>query len=543
MRTIETRPLAYARGSVLLFALPLLSEDLAHFHHVHLNATNPRAAIDFYTSKFDCEKQRFGQHDAVFAQKSWLLLNKVDKPPPHEITSAIWHMGWGAEDMKKEYDRQLSIKTPFHTPMTELFPNFFFAYVDGPDHALIELNTARHHNFGHVHLISTDAVSAGEWYVKHFGALYASGRPPTREPRFIRGFQIGPNASLMMDNVNIIIFPIEYARQQWPEIWKQKNEFDSPKGRVIDHVAFSVDDLAATLKRLSDDGVKIVSKPAKIEGRDVTSAFIEGPDRILIELVQGHTYSAWGSTHAGKPIPEFIHGEECLFCHRNDVGSAWQKNPHNLTTRQIEGSEELLLGRTHTRKLRKTGYNKLSLLDSQTDFTARCAGCHTTALDPKEKTYAYIGLDCYTCHGSVDLNHSGNTSLILLSKKRRHETHSVNSICASCHLRGGLSRSIGLPYPNNFVPGDNLFLDYQAKLTLADDPMLNPGDRHVYRSVRDVALGGADTTCLSCHTVHTRSTEKHRRVLNSAICRDCHLEGKPRKQVIRYEVHSPTCEY
>ncbi len=31
----------------------------AHFHHLHLNTTDPKAAIDFYTSKFDCEKARF----------------------------------------------------------------------------------------------------------------------------------------------------------------------------------------------------------------------------------------------------------------------------------------------------------------------------------------------------------------------------------------------------------------------------------------------------------------------------------------------------
>src|SRR5260370_42166720 len=74
---------------------------LAHFHHVHLNSTDPAAAIDFYTSKFDCEKARFaGEIDAVSAQKSWLVFNKVKQPPKSEITSAIWHIGWGAEDMK-----------------------------------------------------------------------------------------------------------------------------------------------------------------------------------------------------------------------------------------------------------------------------------------------------------------------------------------------------------------------------------------------------------------------------------------------------------
>src|SRR5262245_41985143 len=60
-----------------------------HFHHLHLNTLDPKAAIDFYTSKFDCEKARFaGAEEAVWAQKSWLLFNKVDKAPAWELTSA-----------------------------------------------------------------------------------------------------------------------------------------------------------------------------------------------------------------------------------------------------------------------------------------------------------------------------------------------------------------------------------------------------------------------------------------------------------------------
>ncbi|HYL97630.1 MAG TPA: VOC family protein, partial [Blastocatellia bacterium] len=73
----------------------------AHFHHVHMNVTDPAGAIEFYTGKFDCEKRKFaGLMDAVWAQKSWILFNKVKDPPPWNLTSAIWHIGWGAEDMK-----------------------------------------------------------------------------------------------------------------------------------------------------------------------------------------------------------------------------------------------------------------------------------------------------------------------------------------------------------------------------------------------------------------------------------------------------------
>ena len=67
----------------------------AHFHHLHLNTIDPKAAIDFYPAKFDCEKAKFaGSMDAVWTQKSWILFNKVDKPPISDFTSAIWHFGW-----------------------------------------------------------------------------------------------------------------------------------------------------------------------------------------------------------------------------------------------------------------------------------------------------------------------------------------------------------------------------------------------------------------------------------------------------------------
>src|ERR1044071_4346712 len=196
----------------------------AHFHHLHLNTTDPAAAINFYTSKFDCEKARFaGVMDAVWAQKSWLLFTKVSAPPPWELTSAIWHFGWGAEDMKATYQEQLDMGTKFFTPLTDISDIggnrgatglFYYAYVESPDHGLIELNTANHHNFGHLHLFSEDPVSAGEWYMKYFGATRRGNpsTPPSREVRIYRDIQIGPAMSLMMDNVNIIIFPVQYSR-------------------------------------------------------------------------------------------------------------------------------------------------------------------------------------------------------------------------------------------------------------------------------------------------------------------------------------------
>ena len=35
--------------------------------------------------------------------------------------------------------------------------------------------------------------------------------------------------------------------------------------------------------------------------------------------------AAWGGDHVGKPLPAYVTGDECLFCHRK-IGPAWGKN-------------------------------------------------------------------------------------------------------------------------------------------------------------------------------------------------------------------------
>ena len=240
-------------------------------------------------------------------------------------------------------------------------------------------------------------------------------------------------------------------------------------------------------------------------------------------------------------VRDYVTGDQCLFCHRNDIGPSWARNVHNLTTREQDGG--FVLGLRRTRQLRKDGYGRFALWREgawdKSTFADRCAGCHTTAVDPATRTFSAYGLDCYTCHGDVDLNHTKDTSLVWLSKKRRDDARAVMSICAQCHLRGGRSRTTGLPYPNSFVAGDDLFRDFEVDLS---PEKLNTGDRHVWRNVRDVLQGG-EVTCLSCHRVHIASSEKHRRVLTGPICLDCHYAEGPRRRVKPYEVHSATCEY
>jgi len=297
--------------------------------------------------------------------------------------------------------------------------------------------------------------------------------------------------------------------------------------------------------------------------------------------------AAWGSDHVGEPMPALVDGNQCLFCHRNEVG-AWNENQHQITIRLAEDDKApmealaasdtvstsaesvgFLLGvGEHARFLRRgEGYGKMDLLNAMWDgtendgsitlvhgsephwdadiFGASCAGCHTSGVDSRDQTFTAVALDCYTCHGTVPDDHTEQPELALFAKTREHDPRVITATCSACHLRGGESKSTGLPYPNNFVPGDNLFKDF--KVDLSEESIANMddlGDRHVYENVRDVMLLGKDSvTCISCHDIHGNSSAKHARVKRSDRCFTCHYQEGAADITKPYERHSATCQY
>jgi len=266
-------------------------------HHIHLNSPDPKGAIDYHLARFEAERDDLPGFDpGIRAHRTWLFFQKASSPPPWQLTSAIWHIGWGAPDMPAEVERQKALGTRFFEPLTDISdiggnPNarpgsFYYAYVETPDRALIELNTAPSQRFGHLHLFSEDPLAAGAWYERYLGAR-RRGRSPSAEPRFYRGFQIGPSVTLALGEVNLIIFPLAYARKAYADHWKGREEIDPTEGRVIDHLGFRVNDLPGSLAQLREAGVKITGEPQSIPGTDLRQAFLEGPDRIRIELIEG----------------------------------------------------------------------------------------------------------------------------------------------------------------------------------------------------------------------------------------------------------------
>jgi catechol 2,3-dioxygenase-like lactoylglutathione lyase family enzyme len=269
---------------------------LYRFHHVHLNSVNPDAAIDFYAAHFNAKRDRFrGQVPAVNAQGKWLLFNPVNRPPAWPVISALYHIGWGAPDMKATYQTLVAEGVRFETPLTDIAQvldapagRAFFAYVDGPDHALIEINGAKDDTFQHVHFLSADPVTTGQWYVRHFSAA-ATNPNPSREARTHNGLQIYPFMGADLDGVRFYWYPKAFGQGSYPAAWKGRSQFASPRGRVIDHIAFSVEGLDRALAQLERDGVKILHRPAPAMNGLMRSAFVAAPDGVELEIVEAGT--------------------------------------------------------------------------------------------------------------------------------------------------------------------------------------------------------------------------------------------------------------
>lgn len=297
--------------------------------------------------------------------------------------------------------------------------------------------------------------------------------------------------------------------------------------------------------------------------------------------------AAWGSDHVGKPLPQFITGDECLFCHRLDIGPTWPNNGHFLTMRRVDRKSTALAalrehksakkfaeevdfvlgGDQQMRFLKRTkDYGRLALLsiawrpsqdrrsgqftntgdphwDDHT-FGKSCAGCHASGVNSKSFAFTAVSLDCFTCHGDVQLDHTKHASLAMLSKKRKDSARVVISICGQCHIRTGKSRSSGLSYPNSFVAGDNLFRDFHVDFSDKRLNSLDPSERHILANVRDVALfGRSQVTCLTCHAVHKQSTEKHQQLKDRAICLNCHDATGSKATLKPPGRHSRLCGY
>jgi catechol 2,3-dioxygenase-like lactoylglutathione lyase family enzyme len=298
------------------------------FHHLHLNSTNPEAAIDFYTRQFpSTSKASFAGAPALKSGNVYVLFTKVGTPPPIEPQTAIWHFGWHVVDVRENlamYQARKEVRLlPLFTTdeggsvfvSSDTWPGTGgvlgltkaqiaeakakgvqpaggagFAYLQGPDRAIIEYQgNMPAERFNHVHMYQEDPFCAALWYQKHLNAplSQAAVRAQRTEAncKVERGadrswpalekegmFRV-PTAGVTFDDVALNW----YARQG-------ENPLAGTRGHLADHIGLSVANLDAWVAKLRADGVKFLKQPYKLgESRAV---LVEGPSREALELVE-----------------------------------------------------------------------------------------------------------------------------------------------------------------------------------------------------------------------------------------------------------------
>ena len=273
------------------------------FHHTHLNVLDPAKTVAYYKKFFSGVPVKFrGVSDAILTDRSYFLLSKVSTAPKWELTSAIYHLGWGGVDGPSDFAWRDREGIEWETPLSSLGAEHYM-YAFGPDKEVVEVWTGfRHHRFGHIHLISDNVVEAKNWYVEYLGLkgpARDAPKPPKAPDEFDNTSDIGSifrylwTSSVSTDNgvtINIFARPSDDTVVWWT--YGDLGPIVPSDGRVVDHIAFSFRDIDVVFKRMKDGGVEIVQPIKDNPEYKIRSFFVRGPDKILIEVLEG------------KPLPE-----------------------------------------------------------------------------------------------------------------------------------------------------------------------------------------------------------------------------------------------
>ena len=122
----------------------------------------------------------------------------------------------------------------------------------------------------HVHIRSSDPHASASWYEKHFGARIISDR------------EVMPGTITVSMDVG---GPVRLNISSKPDGSPDTRAVAELNRLGLEHFGFDVEDLEAELDRLEKAAVRIVLPLTEVVG-GTRLAYIEGPDDVLIELVQ-----------------------------------------------------------------------------------------------------------------------------------------------------------------------------------------------------------------------------------------------------------------
>ncbi len=141
--------------------------------------------------------------------------------------------------------------------------------------ALLSAWDARGAEWDHVHVLAPDTAEAAEWYAKHFNGEVTKA---------------GPFDAVVFGGC-LVKFRRSVAETRGSE------------GSAIDHLGFSVPDLAAKMAELKAAGVAVVAEPKRIESAGFSYAFVADPWGTRIEVLDDADLQGFHHLHLKSPDP------------------------------------------------------------------------------------------------------------------------------------------------------------------------------------------------------------------------------------------------
>jgi lactoylglutathione lyase len=250
--------------SLLIACTLAMSAGATDYGHIHLTATDAKAASEWYAKHFGGTSSGFGGETGDGVKIDRVMLDGIgiiffQKPEGFEgsVGSAVDHIGFSMEGIAAKAEALVADGATMDGEPRN-FGGMDLAFVVDPWGTKIEIiDDPETRGLHHIHVHSADAAGTLDWYEAAFGGERAKFK--------------GVLPALQYDNV-------------WLIVQGSKKELAPTKGRSMDHLGWNFPDLEAAAKDLKAKGVKFTLEPRPY--KNIKIAFIEGPEGVSIELVE-----------------------------------------------------------------------------------------------------------------------------------------------------------------------------------------------------------------------------------------------------------------
>ena len=257
----------------------------ASFHHVRLNVLDIDQTIAHYQKFYGANPIKYANRaDALFTERSFVLLNKVNKLPTSNLGTSLWHIGWSGVDGISEFEWRVREGIKVHTPINPLKEDHWM-YFYGPNQEVVEIFTGnRNHRFEHIHLLAADVDVTVNWFKENIGvqADYEVAQPWSNN--------LFKWNKMHIDNINIMV----NGKPEQERDWYPSNGFQKTDDTSINHLGFSFRAIEPVFQKMKANGVEVVKEIAVDTQYGFKSFFVRNPDKVLVEIVEE------------KPIPNGI---------------------------------------------------------------------------------------------------------------------------------------------------------------------------------------------------------------------------------------------